>query len=605
MRLFRGFRSIASQLTYGFIALAVVAAFASGALLMTIADDYSTRDRQRILNLEARLAAERINGYSESLFNRLNYLASIPGLINMHRDSMHSLLEGLSRLNQAYHAAGIADLNGKLLAKVGDWDRVPDMLHRNPVFRLAAKSRFNAIGPLTVLPGTETPAIEIAVPVRDKSGKAAGVLWAQVSLKYLMLVLGDLPIGKTGYGYIVDDKDFLIALDAEGDPRLEPLEAPELQKTIARSLGYGARPDPYVGLYGEKVLGTVSPVTSLGLRLVVEMPQAEVYAPRTAMIKATCIALLILATAAALLAYLYSRRFVRPLRTFTSAARKVAEGDLDVHIAYAEENELGTLARTFNDMTSRLKDGLKSLNEEITERKLAEQALRIAEQQYRSIFERAQEGIIQTSTDGRILIANPAAASIFGYDSFEELLRETDANIRKVYAHPEEREEFLGKLHQGARISGRMMEMVRKDGERIWIMLHAQVSMDQNGEYTLIDSTFQDVTERLRAEKALADLNATLEKTVEERTHDLFIKARELEEANHRLRQLDRMKSSFLSSVSHELRTPLTSILASPSSSARSSSVRLPEPARTTRSSNERPTASSRTCRWWKRKATA
>jgi signal transduction histidine kinase len=60
--------------------------------------------------------------------------------------------------------------------------------------------------------------------------------------------------------------------------------------------------------------------------------------------------------------------------------------------------------------------------------------------------------------------------------------------------------------------------------------------------------------------KKLQDLRATLEQRVEERTTDLAVLNRKLEESNDRLRELDRQKSDFVSDVSHELRTPLTSI---------------------------------------------
>lgn len=69
------------------------------------------------------------------------------------------------------------------------------------------------------------------------------------------------------------------------------------------------------------------------------------------------------------------------------------------------------------------------------------------------------------------------------------------------------------------------------------------------------------VRQRKKAETLLEALNQRLEAKVEARTKALFRKVAEMEEANKQLRELERLKTGFLSSVSHELRTPLTSIL--------------------------------------------
>jgi PAS domain S-box-containing protein len=66
--------------------------------------------------------------------------------------------------------------------------------------------------------------------------------------------------------------------------------------------------------------------------------------------------------------------------------------------------------------------------------------------------------------------------------------------------------------------------------------------------------SFRDVTERVQAERALADLNASLESKVRYRTEALA-KASKLADA------ASRAKSDFLSNMSHEMRTPMNSIL--------------------------------------------
>ena len=71
----------------------------------------------------------------------------------------------------------------------------------------------------------------------------------------------------------------------------------------------------------------------------------------------------------------------------------------------------------------------------------------------------------------------------------------------------------------------------------------------------------RDITQLKETRLALIELNQNLEAKVKERTKELEQKAEELQCANDRLKELDELKSGFVSAVSHEIRSPLTSIL--------------------------------------------
>lgn len=100
-----------------------------------------------------------------------------------------------------------------------------------------------------------------------------------------------------------------------------------------------------------------------------------------------------------------------------------------------------------------------------------------------------------------------------------------------------------------------------KDGVERNVIYSKDVFYDETGKPMGIVGGFLDITQRMKAEQELANMNRRLEQLVEKRTRELERQANELAQANLRLTEMDELKSAFLSSVSHELRTPLTSVL--------------------------------------------
>ncbi|MFT3905376.1 MAG: EAL domain-containing protein [Steroidobacteraceae bacterium] len=134
--------------------------------------------------------------------------------------------------------------------------------------------------------------------------------------------------------------------------------------------------------------------------------------------------------------------------------------------------------------------------EDISERRHAEQALREAEQSYHSLFENVLEGVFRTSADGRYLMANPALARIYGYDSPAQLLGAVNDISRQIYVDPQRRAEFRRQVMETGTISGFESQVYRRDGSVIWISENARARHGADGDLQYFEGTVEEVTER-------------------------------------------------------------------------------------------------------------
>jgi PAS domain S-box-containing protein len=137
---------------------------------------------------------------------------------------------------------------------------------------------------------------------------------------------------------------------------------------------------------------------------------------------------------------------------------------------------------------------------DISDRKLAQEALIQAEQKYRSIFENALEGIFQCTSDGRYISANRALAQTYGYDSPEELMASLDKIEHHLYVEPQRRTEFIKLMQLYGEVSDFESRVYRKDGSIIWISESARTVCDADGVLCYYQGFVEDITSRKKAE---------------------------------------------------------------------------------------------------------
>ncbi len=172
--------------------------------------------------------------------------------------------------------------------------------------------------------------------------------------------------------------------------------------------------------------------------------------------------------------------------------------------------------------------------DDVTERKKTEDQIRRSEEKYRSILENMELGVMEVDVNGVIVKPYPRYCSMVGYEAAELIGK----NANEVLLSPE----FLPVMEaqDQKRIEGESdvyeVQIVKKDGERLWVLIGGAPIMDENGKVMGSIGIHFDLTEQKKLQ-------------------------RELEIARQEAEKARDAEKEFLANMSHEIRNPIHSVI--------------------------------------------
>ncbi|MGD2180404.1 response regulator [Lusitaniella coriacea] len=229
---------------------------------------------------------------------------------------------------------------------------------------------------------------------------------------------------------------------------------------------------------------------------------------------ALVLAIFLLAVA---IAYIRVNQISKPLNQLTEYAQRLKARDFSTSVKIQSKDEIGLLAQTLQSMSEELSHSFDNLEQAVSD---ATTELLVSNSYLRAILKNLADGLLVTDPQGRITQFNPALAEMF--------------DLGKLDIRGQLCSEIFGR---------ELAELATQTQQQSTEVLTAEIALARNRVGKAVSTAIEQ------------ELTMSGENDTEQMSSAILIRDITAE------KEIDRMKTDFLSTVSHELRTPLTSVL--------------------------------------------